>query len=324
MNSISHLKAVAALARYRHFGRAADAIGMTQSALSQAIKKIEHTYGVPIFERRNRQVELTTYGEVVNSAAISILERLDQVDREIHLLSSLEKGHLAICSDPYFSANILASALAEVMRDYPALKFSSSSGYWDKAETGLLDDRIDLYLGMPPEVKHPDLEYRDYTVPTPLILCRREHSLCARKTVTLAELIDYTIVTPLPPAWYIRWAQQQVDSLKAPVDVTELILLETDNVAMMKAVASRSDALTAALPEDVAAEVQRGDLHVLKLKNWPSSMQCCVATRRTRALPPSVEQVIARIDLAVESTFRWANTLPSSGKKSRGKKQQPT
>ena len=74
MNNLSQLKSITALAQHKHFGRAANAIGMTQSALSQNIAKVEELLDVPLFERRNKQVSLTSYGEVVHKYALQMLD----------------------------------------------------------------------------------------------------------------------------------------------------------------------------------------------------------------------------------------------------------
>ena len=314
MHHINQLRSVVALARFRHFGRAADAIGLTQSALSQSIRKVEDLYGVPLFERRNRQVALTSYGELVYKTASQTLDAMSNVEREIRLLRNLETGHLVVHSDPYLTNSLLAPALAGLLMDHPQLRFSARQGYWRDAESHLLEDEIDLYFGMPPDAMHPDIECRILEMPSPLILCRAGHELVSRSQATLAELIKYTIVTPVPPAWYIQWAQAQVDELNQAVDVTDLVILETDSVAMAKTVALQSNALTACLPSEVAEEVSGGELHVLDLENWPNRMYGCLATRRSRAVPPAAELVIERIQQAIRSAYIEADKLPKSGR----------
>ena len=113
MHHINQLRSVVALAEYRHFGRAAESIGLTQSALSQSIRKVEDLYGVPLFERRNRQVALTTYGDLVYQTASQTLDAMSNVEREIRLLRNLETGHLVVHSDPYLTNSLLDKGIGE-------------------------------------------------------------------------------------------------------------------------------------------------------------------------------------------------------------------
>ena len=59
-----------AVAETLHFGRAADALHMSQSSVSEAIKALERTLGGPLFERSSRRVALTPLGETLNGARV--------------------------------------------------------------------------------------------------------------------------------------------------------------------------------------------------------------------------------------------------------------
>ena len=71
-----------ALARERHFGRAAGACHVSQPTLSVAIRKLEEELGVRLFERRASQVALTDVGERVVTQAKRVLDEASAV-REI-------------------------------------------------------------------------------------------------------------------------------------------------------------------------------------------------------------------------------------------------
>jgi LysR family transcriptional regulator, hydrogen peroxide-inducible genes activator len=61
--TLTELKYIVAVARERHFGRAADACFVSQPTLSVAIKKLEDELGTMLFERRSNEVTLTPVGE---------------------------------------------------------------------------------------------------------------------------------------------------------------------------------------------------------------------------------------------------------------------
>jgi len=315
MNHITQLKSVVALAKHRHFGRAADSIGLTQSALSQNIQKLEQSYGVPLFERKNRQVSLTTYGEIVRNSAITALESIANAQREIGLLQNLETGHLMLGVDPYLASSILAPALAELLSSHPRLRFTARDVGWDQIEDKLLSDELDVYFGIAPQSIHRDLHIETIVLPTPLLLCRPDHELATQEIVSLTQSMGLQVVTSAPPAWYIKWAQQQVDELQDKFDVTNLIFLEADNIGLVKQVARQAYTLTAALPSDAETEISNGDLVVIKLENWPLEMEGCIVTKANRTLPPAAELLIEYYKKAVDSEFDKASTLPASGDK---------
>ena len=80
--TLTELKYIVAVARERHFGRAAEACFVAQPTLSVAIKKLEKELDVKIFERSTADVTLTTLGEEIVQQAQSVLEQAAEI-REI-------------------------------------------------------------------------------------------------------------------------------------------------------------------------------------------------------------------------------------------------
>ena len=73
MITLKQLRYLAALARHRHFGRAAEACAVTQPALSMQIRELERELGVELVERRPGEIALTEIGaEVVRRAEQSL------------------------------------------------------------------------------------------------------------------------------------------------------------------------------------------------------------------------------------------------------------
>lgn len=77
--TLNELRYAVAVARERHFGRAAEACHISQPSLSVAIRKLEETLGTPLFERGYGEVTLTPVGEVVLGKAKCILEAVDSL-----------------------------------------------------------------------------------------------------------------------------------------------------------------------------------------------------------------------------------------------------
>ena len=82
---IRHLLALQAVADTGTFGRAADQLGYTQSAISQQVAALERVLGAPVFDRPGgpRPVELTPLGEVLLGHARAVLERVDEAANDI-------------------------------------------------------------------------------------------------------------------------------------------------------------------------------------------------------------------------------------------------
>lgn len=75
--TLTELRYIVALARERHFGRAAEACFVSQPTLSVAVKKLEDELGVPLFERRANEVNVTALGERIVAQAQRVLEEVE-------------------------------------------------------------------------------------------------------------------------------------------------------------------------------------------------------------------------------------------------------
>lgn len=79
--TLTELRYLVTLARTRHFGKAAEACNVSQPTLSAAIKKLEETLGISLFERRPREVRVTAQGEPLVTQAQRILEQVEQLEQ---------------------------------------------------------------------------------------------------------------------------------------------------------------------------------------------------------------------------------------------------
>ncbi|SFU97444.1 LysR substrate-binding domain-containing protein [Halomonas korlensis] len=105
MPSLRAVKSFVAAARYQNFTRAAEALCVTQAAISRQVRELESFLGTPLFKRVGRAVELTTAGSIFFDAAqlsfINIAQAADRVRKE-HSTSA--RRPLTLCCSPAFSA----------------------------------------------------------------------------------------------------------------------------------------------------------------------------------------------------------------------------
>ena len=92
---IALLKTFLEVARLRHFGKAADRLFVTQSAVSARVKLLEGTLGVALFERRRNDIQLTAAGRRLYRRAEGIVNAWERARQELALEASLAIGFSA-------------------------------------------------------------------------------------------------------------------------------------------------------------------------------------------------------------------------------------
>ena len=123
---IDKLAYVIALAREQHFGRAAEACGVTQPTMSAGLKQLEDVLGVVIVRRSSRYQGFTPEGEHVLSWARRIVGDAQAMRQDLDALKRGLAGHLRLAVIP--TALVMVPALTTPFRDHhPALRFSVES-----------------------------------------------------------------------------------------------------------------------------------------------------------------------------------------------------
>jgi DNA-binding transcriptional LysR family regulator len=120
MHSVRHLELVRALARHRHFGRAAEAMGVSQPSLTRGLRYLETTLGAQLFDCVN-PITPTAFGEIILRHGELVLGEFSELLREVELLKGLETGALSVCTGPYPADISALEALGRLSRKYPNL-----------------------------------------------------------------------------------------------------------------------------------------------------------------------------------------------------------
>lgn len=118
------LHAFGVLARVRSYTLAAQALGLTQSALSKQVKELEAQVGVRLFDRTTRAVTLTPEGRELLGNTDRMLEQLDRSVRHVRGMAAGRTGRLRLAAPPNISATLLPPALAAFMRANPDVEIT--------------------------------------------------------------------------------------------------------------------------------------------------------------------------------------------------------
>src|SRR5215217_4552806 len=118
---LRHLIALRAVAEARSFGRAAETLGYTQSAVSQQIAALERIVGEPLFDRPGgpKPVEITSAGEILLEHADAIVERVRAAEADLAGYRAGEVGRVAIGTFQSVSVEVLPHVIHQLRADRP-------------------------------------------------------------------------------------------------------------------------------------------------------------------------------------------------------------
>jgi DNA-binding transcriptional LysR family regulator len=148
---LRQLRYFAAVARHRHFTRAADELHVTQSALSQQVRRLEEELGVELLRRETRGVALTSAGEDLLARADAILAEAARARADMDAHAGLLRGVVRVAAD---AAGTLAlpPALAAFHRARPGIRIGLREGAAGEVAQLVRTGAVDLGVAsLPPE-----------------------------------------------------------------------------------------------------------------------------------------------------------------------------
>jgi LysR family hydrogen peroxide-inducible transcriptional activator len=119
--TLKQLRYFEAVAKYGHFGHAAEACAISQPAISVQIKELEETLGAILFERGGRQIRLTAFGELIAERARNILQSVDDLSDLTRANQDQLTGRLRIGIIPTIAPYLLPKIIRELSLSYPDL-----------------------------------------------------------------------------------------------------------------------------------------------------------------------------------------------------------
>lgn len=191
--TIRQLRAFVATAEELHFGRAAGRLGLSQPTVSQEIARLEKVWGVTLFDRSSRLVELTDSGRELLRASRGVLDQLGVANDLARACRREHRDSLRVVASPSVANVLLPAVLRDLDRTLPRLRVTE-----DLVESGQVVARVrevkaDLGLGrFLTDV--PGMR-RELLCDEPLcVVLGRAHPAAVRSGVRLGDLQDLPLL----------------------------------------------------------------------------------------------------------------------------------
>jgi LysR family hydrogen peroxide-inducible transcriptional activator len=144
--STKQLRYFIALTEHAHFGRAAEASFVSQSAFSNAIRELENTLDAQLVDRTNRQVTITAIGQQVATQARLALRDIEGLVEIAAGGKAPLTGDLRLGVIPTIAPFLLPRILPELRREYPELQLFLTEDQTDRIYERLMDGELDVLL----------------------------------------------------------------------------------------------------------------------------------------------------------------------------------
>ena len=184
--TLHQLQILGAIARYGSFTRAAAALELTQPTVSQQIKRLTQTIGMPLFEQLGKQIYLTAAGQEVLGASAMISEKFAELEIAIDELRGLKQRRIDLVASTtakYFVPRLLGT----FRRKHPDIELALHITNQEGVLARLAKNQGDLYFtGRPPS--NLEIELRPILDNPLVVVAPSNHPLAGKTNIAIKEL----------------------------------------------------------------------------------------------------------------------------------------
>lgn len=288
---------------------AAQRLGLTQPAVSQALRELEHLAGAVLVERGARSLHLTDAGAILLRRVRLALMELRVAGEETASLDGLLHGRVTVASLPYSSVELVPQAAARCLRRHPRLQLAVIDGTYDTLIGRLRSAEIDMIVGTLRPADADDLEQEVLVDDSLCVACRAGHPHAAAPHLALRDLADAPWVLPLPgtAARASFEAAFRAEGLALPP-----VRLEVHNPVAVRALLLDGDYLALLSAHQIRAEVAAGQLAVLPVALRDARRTIGLTLRRGGAHAPGVLALREALRAAAGALAGAAETAASA------------
>lgn len=182
-------------AEYKSLTRAAQALSISQPAVSQSMKLLEELLGTKLFLRTSRGIRLTPEGEILYEYVKSGYEQIEQGEQVLEKLMNLEAGELHIGASDMTLQYYLLPFLEKYHEMYPGVKVRITNGPTPETIEKMREGLFDFGLISTPFDKGEDMEVIPVREIEDVFVAGRKYTRLKNHMTDFKELLDYPIIS---------------------------------------------------------------------------------------------------------------------------------
>ncbi|MDW8845986.1 LysR family transcriptional regulator [Erwinia sp. MMLR14_017] len=297
--NLRRLQIFLALYRLHHTQSVANSLGISQPAVSAALKVLEKGADVPLFQRTPKGMMPTTAGREIAPFISRALNEIRHIPEDLAAQKGVLTGTVHVGALPLCRSNLLPLAITRLVRRYPGIKVVTNESAFNALVTELRAGDIDFIIGA---LRHNDvvLDIHNQVLfdEELILLARPQHPLVGRPlTPDDLALTQWVLPRDNTPARHLLDLALQALGMHAPQPV-----VESGDLAIVRGILLHSDMVAAVSSHQLEYELRAGILSPLQL-SLPNTRREIGLTFRQGALhSPATKALLRCISETLQST----------------------
>lgn len=282
---LKQLRLLVAIAEHSSILHAAEEICISQPAATKLLKDLEIDFNVQLFDRTNRGVVPTEFGEALVRHGKLILAQLSHAAQELDDLNEGRGGRVVVGTLLTASAQLLPKVIRKLHEQRPNVSIVVRDGTNDFLMPLLHSGELDMVIGRLAEYRYreeitQEILYHEEVV----VVCRNNHPLTNKKSVSFDELLSSDWILPPTQTTLRRQIEKEFfdHGLSSPPNPVECVSFLTNRSLLLD-----TDMISIFPLHVVQREINNGELALINCKLNISGSPVGVSYRKEDALSPA-------------------------------------
>lgn len=283
---INQLEVLIAVAREKSFSRAADVLGRTQPAVSQAVRRLEQEIGEKLFDRSSKDGTLTAAGELLVDYARQMMNLRHAANTALREMRNLQNGKVTISANEH-TVFYLLPVIEEFRRRHPAIKIEVQRGVASRIPEQITAREVELGVI---SFKPNDASLRSVSVLNDelVLIVAPGHRFAGRSSVSIRDLADETFIAHNALSPYRKRVIETFDKYDTRLNIS----VELPSLEAIKRLVERGTGIALVPKLTAQSEIAAGQLAGLSVKEMKLERKLNIVYRKNSVLSHASQEFL--------------------------------
>ena len=268
-------------ATHLNFTRAAEALFISQPAVTAQVKAFEEYCGFKVFKKKGRKTWLTEEGAALLKYADTVFALEKEIEGTVDDMRKLKRGVLRIGTTKAYARYFMPLMLSTFHKKYPNIGIELNEGSSLEMILSLLEFKNEMAI-IARAGDIPGIRYTPFSQEEMVVIVSPGHPLARRKSVHFKELVDEPFIMKDRGSG----TRRLVEHLFEKVGCKPTILMEVGSAEFIKQLVERGDGISFLVCESVAAEIAEGKLVGIPVRGKKVYLDVSIAYLEDQHLSP--------------------------------------
>lgn len=279
-----------AVADKKSFSGAAQALFISQPAVSMHIKSLEDYFGTRLFERNTHQVTITEAGRILYQYVDKVLSLIDAAEKDIARFTGSIQGPLSLGASFTLGEYVIPKILGAFNQQHPQVKALLQVTNTEHIVSMVVKHELDLGL-VEDRVENLELTVKPFLHDELIVVIPKDHPLAQQQVISLDELVALPLVLREQGSGTKRITEERLEEVG--VDLAFLnVVMELGSTEAVKAAVEAGFGTTIISKWAVQKELKLGTLVPVKIKDLPLFRQFYLIYHKGKFQSPAMEEFI--------------------------------